>query len=367
MENTGSDWEVESMSTTTTTRDNTTMMRDSGRVGMRDSGRVGRRSGTPTTPSTPTVTATTVRRRSFPIPFSPDGVSIPTLTQAQAQAPTQARTLPTSAPPPSSYTYPFQPYPFQAYPGNPDPRTPIPNTSYYGYGGYGGYSRRLSSMESLSNRRRSGGFSEDSAHSNSGVGVGVPASEEVLGRPVAPFMTNGNRGGRSSRNTLYRNSAAAATVTTKWSSPNLSEGSRPGSMIFQAPFLSPPSRNLSTVWTPPAYAQHQHQLVFPLRSTTALSSLFRMTLLAGGKLSPADEPWLADPQPRERLPKILTYRCILLGLGAALLCFFDLRNLDLSDESHLRHMVYPSPKGVRYIQRGTVYPNKSSSASASIM
>lgn len=255
---------------------------------------VGRRSGI-TTPA-----GTTTRRRSFPIPYSPE---------------TGPRT--TAPPPPSSYTYPFQ-----AYPGNPDPGTPIPNTGY-------GYSRRSSSMESLSNRRRSGGFSD----SNAGVGA---AGEEDLGRPVAPFMSNGG---------LYRNSAAAATVTTKGSSQNLSEAttSRPGSMIFRAPFLSPASRNSSTVWTPPAYTPQQHQSVSPSGSTTALSSLVRKgkppvpsTLLAGGKLSTADKPWLADPQPRERLAKILTYTCILLGLaGAALLCFFDLRNLDLLDESHL--------------------------------
>ncbi|KAJ4468354.1 glycoside hydrolase family 16 protein [Lentinula edodes] len=159
-----------------------------------------------------------------------------------------------------------------------------------------------------------------------------------------------NAAGGSPRNTLYRNSAAAATLTTKGSSPNLSEGttttSRPGSMIFRAPFLSPASRNSSTVWTPPAYtpqAQQQHQSVSPSGSTTALSSLVRKgkppvpsTLLAGGKLSNADKPWLGAPQPRERLAKILTYGCILLGLaGAALLCFFDLRGLDLLDESHL--------------------------------
>ncbi|KAH7867750.1 concanavalin A-like lectin/glucanase domain-containing protein [Lentinula edodes] len=314
MENTGSDSEVESMSTT----------------------RVGRRSGTPTTP---TPTATTARRRSFPIPIPPE-----------TRTTEGTRTTASPPPPPSSYTYPFQPYPFQAYPGNPDPGTPIPNTGYYG-----GYSRRSSSMESLSVRRRSGGFSEESAHSNSGVGVNPPASlghgeEEVLGRPVAPFMTNGR--GRSPRNTLYRNSAAAATLTTKGSSQNLSEGttSRPGSMIFRAPFLSPASRNSSTVWTPPAYTpqqahphSQQHQSISPSGSTTALSSLVRKgkppvpsTLLPNGKLTNSDKPWLGAPHPRDRLAKILTYGCILLGLaGAALLCFFDLRGLDLLDESHL--------------------------------
>ncbi|KAJ3846374.1 glycoside hydrolase family 16 protein [Lentinula lateritia] len=147
----------------------------------------------------------------------------------------------------------------------------------------------------------------------------------------------------SPRNTLYRNSAAA-TLTTKGSSPNLSEAtSRPGSMIFRAPFLSPASRNSSTVWTPPAYTPpQQHASTSPSASTTALSTLVRKgkppvpSTLLPAKLSDAEKPWLAEPQPRERAAKLLTYACILLGLaGAALLCFFDLRSLDLLDESHL--------------------------------
>lgn len=125
-------------------------------------------------------------------------------------------------------------FPFQAYPGNPDP---LPKRS------------RRASLESLP--RKSFNFSDDSHE------VSAPGSlaHEELSRPVAPFMSESghamNRNG-SSQNPLYRNSAAA-TLTPKGSSPNLNESSRPNSMIFRTPFLSPSSRSSSTVWTPPVY------------------------------------------------------------------------------------------------------------------
>ncbi|KAJ4471512.1 concanavalin A-like lectin/glucanase [Lentinula aciculospora] len=212
--------------------------------------------------------------------------------------------------PPSSFAYPFQ-----AYPGNPDPGAPPPS-------GYL-YSRR-SSLESLHHLpRRSLNFSDDS-HTR-------PASsthDDQLPRPLAPFMADS-----SPRN---RNSAAASTKT---STPNLND-SRPNSMIFRAPFLSPASRNSSTVWTPPQYVAHDG--TSPAASTTALGLAVRKgkppvpSTLLTEKLTQQHKPWLAQRQPRERLAKFLTFFCIALGLaGAALLCFFDIQSIDLLDESKL--------------------------------
>ncbi|KAJ3833485.1 concanavalin A-like lectin/glucanase [Lentinula raphanica] len=239
--------------------------------------------------------------------------------------------------PPSSFTYPFQ-----AYPGNPDPGAPLPS----------GYHSRRSSFESLNNLpRRSLNFSDDNSHNPSHSPLSSLAHEE-LGRPVAPFMSDPGHGSGSPqsqsregspRNTLYRNSAAAATLTTKGSSPNLNELSRPNSMAFRAPFLSPASRNSSTVWTPPAYvSQLGLDGTSPAGSTTALGLAVRKgkppvpSTLLTEKLDQDAKPWLAQRQPRERLAKFLTLFCMLLGLaGAALLCFFDTRNIDLLDESNM--------------------------------
>lgn len=54
------------------------------------------------------------------------------------------------------------------------------------------------------------------------------------------------------------------------------------------------------------------------------------------KLTKADKPWLAVRPPNERLSRFLTYFFMFLGLaGAALICFIDLRDLQLLDESKL--------------------------------
>jgi len=72
-------------------------------------------------------------------------------------------------------------------------------------------------------------------------------------------------------------------------------------------------------------------LAKPISSTKPFTS----TLLPQ-KLTRDDKPWLAKRQPRERLSYLLTLFGIFLGLaGAALLCFFELRSLDLLDESNL--------------------------------
>jgi hypothetical protein len=237
--------------------------------------------------------------------------------------------------PPSSYTYPFQ-----AYPGNPDPGAPLPPSGFE-------YSRRAS-FESAP--RRSLNFSDDShlpPHSPSTSN----AHEEELARPVAPFMSDSGHAqgppssqNGSPRNTLYRNSAAG-TINSKGSSPNLNNDSRANSMIFRAPFLSPASRNSSTVWTPPVYPSGlvaEGGPSSPTGSTTALGLAVRKSkppvpsTLLNEKLTAEDKPWLKTHPPRQRLAGYLTYLCILLGLaGAALLVFFDLQGLDLLDESKL--------------------------------
>ncbi|KAF9075488.1 concanavalin A-like lectin/glucanase domain-containing protein [Rhodocollybia butyracea] len=224
-------------------------------------------------------------------------------------------------PPPSAYAYPFL-----AYPGNPDP---LPSS----------LSRR-SSIESIPNGRRR---SSDDSHNH----------DELLDPPVAPFMSDSghaqhpNSPNGSPRNTLYRNSAAG-TLNSKGSSPNLNESSRTSSMIFRAPFLSPNSRPVSSIaWTPPVYPSQTSpspgpDVISPSGSSTALAFAVRKTkdplpsTLLTEKLSKEDKPWLATRHDRERRAKYSTIACMLLGvLAAALLSLFELRDINLLDESHL--------------------------------
>ncbi|KIK60766.1 glycoside hydrolase family 16 protein [Collybiopsis luxurians FD-317 M1] len=156
-------------------------------------------------------------------------------------------------------------------------------------------------------------------------------------------MSDSSTQSGSPRNTLYRNSAAA-TITNKGSTPNLRDSSRTASTIFRAPFQSPASRNSSSVWTPPVYPQSVVGVegASPAGSTTALNLAVPKgkppvpSTLLTEKLTEEDKPWLATHQPRERISKFITYFCILLGIaGAALLVFFDIRSINLLDESKL--------------------------------
>lgn len=178
-------------------------------------------------------------------------------------------------PPPSSF-------PFQAYPGNPDPGLPMPRLSY---------ASRRSSVDSL--------------HS--------------------PSLYSIPRNPNPNVNQIFRSSVGAA----------LSDSQSPAAIprnastsSFRPPFLSPASRTSlsrpsSVVWTPPQYPN----LEAASTSTSALAGIppgkapLPSTRI-NGKLTKEDKPWLATPQPRERLSWWITFVCILLGFaGAAVLCW----------------------------------------------
>ncbi|KIK67729.1 glycoside hydrolase family 16 protein [Collybiopsis luxurians FD-317 M1] len=179
-----------------------------------------------------------------------------------------------------------------------------------------------------------------------------PLDVDELGRPNAPFMSESGHGHGPSPsqssgsgvfgNSVYRNSVGAS-LASKGSNLDLSAGSRNNSTTFRAPFLSPASRPSSNVWTPPTYPTHPNS---PNASSTALAITPRVkqplqsTLLLE-KIPKEEKPWLSKSAPRERLSYFLTFLGIFLGLaGAALLCYFDLSDLDLLDESSLCTVFY---------------------------
>lgn len=160
--------------------------------------------------------------------------------------------------------------------------------------------------------------------------------------PNAPFMSESGHGhsrGHSTSNSInsvgggvYQNSVGAS-LRSQHSNPDLSRLNNNG-LSFRAPFLSPASRPSSSLWAPP-------QRLSPSASSIALVSRpikqtrFASTILSE-KLTKADKPWLAKRQPRARLSHYLSLLGIFLGFaGAALLCYFELTDLDLLDESNL--------------------------------
>lgn len=207
-------------------------------------------------------------------------------------------------PPPSSFAFPFQ-----AYPGNPDPGMRVP-----------GQPRRysLESLNELEQRRRSS------------------ASLNDLPPPNAPFMhTSGGGSGASSPATgssdtlprspssssLYKSSAAAAAIPRTTSTHS-----------FRAPFLAPPSRPSSTVWTPPP---NDSSSGFGLPLQKSLKMPAPSTRLAV-PLTEEDKPWLRKRAPYTYRSYFTTLFFIFLGAaGSAALCYFGYTSVPLIDSSRL--------------------------------
>ncbi|KAH7877142.1 concanavalin A-like lectin/glucanase domain-containing protein [Lentinula edodes] len=212
---------------------------------------------------------------------------------------------------------------------------------------------RRTSLESLSNTpagmylRR---FSDEVPSPVSPVQSQDAPFIHELGPPNAPFMSesghghgNGHGQNSSPSNSVYHGSVGAH-LASKGSNNDLSR-SRNNSLTFRAPFLSPASRPTSNIasntWNPPTYPQTRPGS--PTASSTALAFTQRhsgkqpfQSALLSEKIPKEDKPWLAKPAPRQRASYWFTLFGVFLGLaGAALLCFFELRSLNLLDESQL--------------------------------
>ncbi|GAW03218.1 glycoside hydrolase family 16 protein [Lentinula edodes] len=212
---------------------------------------------------------------------------------------------------------------------------------------------RRTSLESLSNTpagmylRR---FSDEVPSPVSPVQSQDAPFIHELGPPNAPFMSesghghgNGHGQNSSPSNSVY-NGSVGAHLASKGSNNDLSR-SRNNSLTFRAPFLSPASRPTSNIasntWNPPTYPQTRPGS--PTASSTALAFTQRhsgkqpfQSALLSEKIPKEDKPWLAKPAPRQRASYWFTLFGVFLGLaGAALLCFFELRSLNLLDESQL--------------------------------
>ncbi|PPQ75059.1 hypothetical protein CVT26_012061, partial [Gymnopilus dilepis] len=268
--------------------------------------------------------------------------SYPQLESPTATSPLLRQQMPSSRPPPSSFSFPFQ-----AYPGNPDPAPSL------------GRRRSRSSLEMDT-------MPQDMSYQpvSTQPPLSPTGSFSDLRKPFAPFMSENASGSRdslprsSSSNSLYKQSAAANMMPASAAAAASITNPQPlhsnhSVQSFRAPFLSPASRPTSTLWSPPSYAQFANAgsiPVSPSASTTALplGASPYATVVAKSKPPPlpstrlaapldkSEKPWLAHPEPRSRLAYFLTYLCIFLGAAAAaVICWQGISSVDVLDPNSL--------------------------------
>ncbi|KAF5339550.1 hypothetical protein D9611_011422 [Ephemerocybe angulata] len=198
-------------------------------------------------------------------------------------------------PPPSAFAFPFQ-----AHAGNPDPGMRIPGQP------------RRTSLESLA----------ASYYERTDLDLpppNAPFMGTAAAAPGSPATSSDSLPPSPSSTSLYKSSAGAAAALPRVSSTH----------SFRAPFLAPPSRPTSSLWSPPP-PQAGATPGTPVGKAPHPST--RLT----APLTQSEKPWTAKRQPYTYRSYLLTLACIFLGAaGAAALCFFGYTSVPLLDESRL--------------------------------